>query len=132
MGGTISTPIPRPHSRREQTAAFVADRLESFRVSKCIEGLAKTGGRSACSVNGSGRDAIGLRADLDALHILERSGVPLRVAQTRVRMHACGHDRPYDDAAGRGAGADAHRKRVNGTVYFIFQPAEGERRRAAG
>ena len=67
--------------------------------------------------------AIGLRADLDALHIHEKSGVPhaskVGGQDARVRPR-----RSHGDAAGRGGGARAASKSFDGTVYFIFQPAE--------
>ena len=88
-------------------------------------GLAKTGvvgvlrdgdGTSSAS------NAIGLRADLDALHVHERSGVPY-ASRHEGRMHACGHDGHTTMLLGA-AKAMAQRKRLDGTVYFIFQPAE--------
>jgi len=80
-----------PETAFEETAtsAFVADRLRSFGL-EVHAGLAKTGvvGVLRC---GSGKDAIGLRADLDALHILEKSGVA-HASKVTGKMHACGHD----------------------------------------
>jgi len=106
------------------TAAFVADKLASFGL-EVHTGLAKTGvvgvlrgGDGASSAS----DAIGLRADLDALHIRERSGVPY-ASRSEGRMHACGHDGHTTMLLGA-ARALAQRKRFDGTVYFIFQPAE--------
>src|SRR6266581_3606346 len=63
-----------------------------------------------------------IHADLDALHIQERSGVPY-ASRNEGRMHACGHDGHTTMLLGA-ARALTHRKRVDGTVYFIFQPAE--------
>ena len=106
------------------TAAFVADKLASFGL-EVHTGLAKTGvvgvlrgGDGASSAS----NAIGLRADLDALHIRERSGVPY-ASRSEGRMHACGHDGHTTMLLGA-ARALAQRKRLDGTVYFIFQPAE--------
>jgi hippurate hydrolase len=106
------------------TAAFVADKLASFGL-EVHTGLAKTGvvgvlhgGEGASSAP----HAIGLRADLDALHIHERSGVPY-ASRSEGRMHACGHDGHTTMLLGA-ARALAQRKRLDGTVYFIFQPAE--------
>src|SRR5580658_11086910 len=64
-----------------------------------------------------------LRADIDALPIVEASGLPF--ASTRVGvMHACGHD--AHAAMGLGAALTLHRARdqFSGTVRIIFQPAE--------
>jgi len=106
------------------TAAFVADKLASFGL-EVHTGLAKTGvvgvlrgGDGASSAS----NAIGLRADLDALHVRERSGVPY-ASRSEGRMHACGHDGHTTMLLGA-ARALAQRKRLDGTVYFIFQPAE--------
>jgi hippurate hydrolase len=102
------------------TSAFVADKLRTFGL-EVHTGLAKTGvvGVLRC---GSGRDAIGLRADLDALHILERSGVP-HASQVEGKMHACGHDGHTTMLLGA-AKALSRTKSFDGTVSFIFQPAE--------
>jgi amidohydrolase len=107
------------------TAAFVADKLQSFGL-EVHTGLAKTGVvavlRGADSRADAAPHAIGLRADLDALHIQENSGV--RYASLHAgRMHACGHDGHTTMLLGA-AQAMVRRKPVNGTVYFIFQPAE--------
>lgn len=106
------------------TAAFVADKLTSFGL-EVHTGLAKTG---VIGVLRSGNaapvasQAIGLRADLDALHIHEKSGVPY-ASRHAGRMHACGHDGHTTMLLGA-ASALARRKAFAGTVYFIFQPAE--------
>jgi hippurate hydrolase len=106
------------------TAAFVADKLASFGL-EVHTGLAKTGVvgvlRDGDGAN-SASNAIGLRADLDALHVHERSGVPY-ASRHEGRMHACGHDGHTTMLLGA-AKAMAQRKRLDGTVYFIFQPAE--------
>src|SRR5258706_9135939 len=72
------------------TAAFVADKLASFGL-EVHTGLAKTGvvGVLRGGDGASSAKAIGLRADLDALHIHERSGVPY-ASRNEGRMHACG------------------------------------------
>jgi hippurate hydrolase len=101
------------------TAAFVADKLESFGL-EVHRGLAKTGVLGVLRHGDS--DAIGLRADLDALHILERSGVPY-ASRSEGRMHACGHDGHTTMLLGA-AQALGRRNKVGGTVYFVFQPAE--------
>ena len=106
------------------TAAFVADKLASFGL-EVHTGLAKTGVVGVLrdgDGTGSASNAIGLRADLDALHVHERSGVPY-ASRHEGRMHACGHDGHTTMLLGA-AKAMAQRKRLDGTVYFIFQPAE--------
>ncbi len=102
------------------TGAFVADKLRSFGL-EVHTGLAGTGVVGVLA-NGSGRDAIGLRADLDALHIHEKSGVE-HASKINGKMHACGHDGHTAMLLGAAA-ALARKKDFDGTVYFIFQPAE--------
>ncbi len=102
------------------TAAFVAEKLASFGL-EVHTGLAKTGVVGVLR-HGSGGRAIGLRADLDALHIQEASGVPYQ-SRHPGRMHACGHDGHTAMLLGA-AKALAARRSFDGTLYFIFQPAE--------
>ena len=110
-----------PETAFEETAtsAFVADKLRSFGL-EVHTGLARTG--VVAALRGSGGDAIGLRADLDALHIQERSGVAY-ASRNEGRMHACGHDGHTTMLLGAAA-VLAGKKPLAGTVYFIFQPAE--------
>ena len=84
-------------------------------------GLARTGLVATLSV-GTGRRSIGLRADMDALPILEESGVPYASATPGV-MHACGHDGHTAMLLGA-AKSLAERRNFDGTVHLIFQPAE--------
>jgi amidohydrolase len=115
---------PETAFEESATAAFVADKLRSFGL-EVHTGLARTGVVGVLH-GGDGihaaPQAIGLRADLDALHIQERSGVPY-ASRREGRMHACGHDGHTTMLLGA-AQALARRKAIGGTVYFIFQPAE--------
>jgi hippurate hydrolase len=111
---------PETAFEEEATSRLVAEKLESFGL-EVHRGLAKTGVVGVLR-HGSGDRAIGLRADLDALHILERTAVPY-ASRNQGRMHACGHDGHTTMLLGA-ARALARRKKVRGTVYFIFQPAE--------
>jgi len=103
-----------------RTAAMVAEHLESFGV-EVHRGLAKTGvvGRLTA---GTGNRAIALRADMDALPLEERNDFDHR-SQTAGMMHACGHDGHTTMLLGA-AKYLAESKGFDGTVYFIFQPAE--------
>ena len=111
---------PETAFEEQATADFVADRLKHFGLD-VHTGLAKTGVVGVLS-HGSSARAIGLRADLDALHIQEATGVP-HASRHPGRMHACGHDGHTAMLLGA-AKAMATRRRFDGTVYFIFQPAE--------
>ena len=103
-----------------RTSDLVADTLESLDI-EVHRGLAGTGviGKLRC---GDSPRAIGLRADMDALPIQEKNDFTHR-SRHDGRMHACGHD---GHTAMLLAAADALSKTrdFNGTVYFIFQPAE--------
>jgi len=72
--------------------------------------------------SGVGNRAIGLRADLDALPIQERSGLDYASQRTGV-MHACGHD--GHTAMLLGAAHNLAQERdFDGTIVFLFQPNE--------
>ena len=104
----------------EQTAEFIADKLESFGI-EVVRGIGNTGlvGILRC---GDGTASIGLRADMDALHIHEQNDFAHRSCHDG-KMHACGHD--GHSAMLLGAAAHlAQTRNFNGTVYFIFQPDE--------
>jgi len=111
-----------PETAFEETAtsAFVADKLRAFGL-EVHTGLAKTGVVGVLRCGGS-NDAIGMRADLDALPIHEQSDAA-HASRHPGRMHACGHDGHTTMLLGA-AKAMSARRRFDGTAYFIFQPAE--------
>ncbi|HKM60858.1 MAG TPA: M20 aminoacylase family protein [Acidisphaera sp.] len=104
-----------------RTAALVADRLRSWGIA-VTEGLAGTGVVGTLKGKRAGQRAIGLRADLDALHITETPG---RAHGSTVagKMHACGHDGHTTMLLGAARYLAEHPD-FGGTVHFIFQPAE--------
>lgn len=71
---------------------------------------------------GNGAASVGLRADMDALPIVEATGLSYASGTPGV-MHACGHDGHTTMLLGA-ARYLAETRRFNGTVNFIFQPAE--------
>jgi hippurate hydrolase len=103
-----------------QTAALVAQKLEEWgwQVTRGIGGTGVVGTLKA----GDGTRSIGLRADMDALPIVEATGKPYASA-TRGKMHACGHDGHTTMLLGA-ARQLARTKRFSGTVHLYFQPAE--------
>jgi len=103
-----------------RTSAFVAQTLESFGI-EVHRGLAKTGvvGRLQA---GTGNRAIALRADMDALPMDEHNQFDHR-STVGGMMHACGHDGHTTMLLGA-AKYLAETKGFDGTVYFVFQPAE--------
>ena len=72
---------------------------------------------------GQSEKSIALRADMDALYIEERNSFAYR-SKNRGLMHACGHDGHMAMLLGAIDTIVKNRKHFNGTVYFIFQPAE--------
>ena len=72
---------------------------------------------------GKSKRAIGLRADMDALNIAEHAPARTHASRTPGKMHACGHDGHMSMILGA-ARLLAERRDFNGTVRFIFQPAE--------
>ena len=103
-----------------RTAEIVARKLEEWGI-EVHRGVGVTGVVGVLR-NGNGQDSIGLRADMDALPVLEINDVPY-VSQNPGRMHACGHDGHTTMLLGA-AKYLAETRNFNGTVNFIFQPAE--------
>ena len=104
----------------QRTADLVAAQLQSFGI-EVHRGIGKTGVVGVLKA-GSSRRSIGLRADMDALPIQEANQFEHR-SRHEGRMHACGHD--GHTAMLLGAAKHLARTRnFDGTVHFIFQPAE--------
>jgi len=103
-----------------RTSDIVANKLETFGIT-VHRGLAKTGVVGTLKVGESNR-AIGLRADMDALDILEENTFN-HVSTNHGKMHACGHDGHTAMLLGAAQYLSKTRN-FNGTVQFIFQPAE--------
>ncbi|MER8502422.1 MULTISPECIES: amidohydrolase [unclassified Mesorhizobium] len=104
-----------------ETARFVAEKLRSFGVDEVHEGIGGTGVVGVLR-SGGGARAIGLRAELDALPVLEKTGLAYASRKEGV-MHACGHDGHTAMLLGA-AKLLSQSRTFDGTVTFIFQPAE--------
>ena len=112
--------FPETAFEETETAKFIADKLASFGLD-VHQGLGKTGVVATLSA-GTGRKKIALRADMDALFIEEQNTFAYR-SRHNGKMHACGHDGHSAMLLGA-AKYLSENPNFNGTVYFIFQPAE--------
>jgi hippurate hydrolase len=103
-----------------RTADLVASRLREwgYRVETGIGRI----GVVAQLKNGSGTRSIGLRADMDALPIVENTGLPWQ-SKNHGHMHACGHD-GHTTMLLAAAEYLAKTRNFDGTVNLIFQPDE--------
>ena len=105
-----------------RTAGLVEDKLRSFGVDAVETGVGRTGVVAVIKGNGSSDRVIGLRADMDALPILEKTG---KAWSSKVpgKMHACGHDGHTAMLLGA-AKYLCDTRNFDGTVVVVFQPAE--------
>ena len=111
---------PEMAFKEHRTADIVARTLESYGIA-VHRGLAGTGVVGTLRA-GTGTRAIGLRADMDALPIQEKTGCAHASTHDGV-MHACGHDGHTTMLLGA-ARYLAETRNFDGTVHYIFQPAE--------
>lgn len=111
---------PETAYEENRTADIVAEKLTDWGL-EVDRGLGKTGVVGTLRRGGSNR-AIGLRADMDALFLQEMNEFDHR-SVNKGKMHACGHDGHTTMLLGA-ARYMAETKAFNGTIHFIFQPAE--------
>ncbi|WP_138933669.1 M20 aminoacylase family protein [Roseovarius arcticus] len=106
-----------------RTSALVADKLREFGCDEVVTGIGRTGvvGVIKGRASASGK-VVGLRADMDALPILEATGADY-ASTVPGAMHACGHDGHTAMLLGA-AQYLAETRNFDGTAIVIFQPAE--------
>jgi hippurate hydrolase len=115
--------------QEERTAGIVAARLRSLGY-ETTTGIGRTGVVGALR-NGAG-PAVLLRADMDALPVAERTGLPYASSAHGTDedgrdvplMHACGHDMHVTCLLGAAAALAADPSSWRGTLLLVFQPAE--------
>jgi amidohydrolase len=112
---------PETAFEEHRTAEIVARLLQSFGIA-VERGVARTGVVGTLVGSRPGGRGIALRADMDALHVHEKTGLP-HASKNDGRMHACGHDGHTAMLLGA-AKYLAETRNFAGTVHFIFQPAE--------
>ncbi|HEX5167917.1 MAG TPA: M20 family metallopeptidase [Cyclobacteriaceae bacterium] len=103
------------------TAEYVASQLNSFGIE--AEGIAATGIIAEIEGKNPASKVIALRADMDALPILEANDVPYKSKNAGV-MHACGHDVHTSSLLGTAKILNALKGEFDGTVRLLFQPGE--------
>lgn len=120
---------PELSNREFQTAEYIAAHLRSLGL-EVRTGVAVTGVVGILKGGKPGK-VVGLRADMDALPVTERVDVPFasKVTTTYLGtesgvMHACGHDTHVAMLMGAAEVLAGMRDEIEGTVVFVFQPAE--------
>ena len=104
-----------------RTAGIVAERLRALGYT-VRTGLGKTGVTGFLRGGKPGKTVL-LRADIDALPILEQTGAPY-ASQHSGAMHACGHDAHTAMALAAAEILAKEAPALNGNLFFVFQPAE--------
>ena len=120
---------PELSNREFKTAEKIAKHLKSLGL-EVQTNVAKTGVVGILKGKNPGK-VVALRADIDALPVTERNDLPFKSqvkttflnTETGV-MHACGHDTHTAILMATAEVFSKHKDKINGTVKFIFQPAE--------
>ncbi|MEU0640417.1 M20 aminoacylase family protein [Streptomyces albidoflavus] len=112
---------PEPAFQERETAQYLEGVLKDVGVEEVVPGVGGTG-IVATLARGTGKKAIGLRADMDCLPLHE-AGSRAHASRNAGAMHACGHDGHMAMVLGAAA-LLADQGGFDGTVRFIFQPAE--------
>lgn len=120
---------PELSNREFKTAEKIAAHLESLGM-EVQTGVAKTGVVGTLKGDNPGK-VVALRADIDALPVTERNELPFKsevttdfLGNSTGVMHACGHDTHTAILMGVAEILSKNKDKINGTVKFIFQPAE--------
>jgi len=120
---------PELSNREFNTSKKIAKHLKSLGI-KTQVGVAKTGVVGILKGNKPGK-VLALRADMDALPVTERNDLDFKSKVTSTYlgkdvgvMHACGHDTHIAILMGVAEVLSKNKDKINGTVKFIFQPAE--------
>lgn len=104
------------------TSKYITSLLYSWDL-KYRTGIAKTGIECILEGKNPGKRVIALRADIDALPINEENNIPYKSSNNGV-MHACGHDAHTASLLGTILILNDLKNQFEGTIKFIFQPAE--------
>ena len=120
---------PELSNREFKTAEKIAEHLKSLGI-EVQTGVAHTGVVGVLKGDHPGK-VLALRADIDALPVIERADLPFKSKVTSTFggqdvgvMHACGHDTHTAILMGVAEIFSKNKDKINGTIKFIFQPAE--------
>lgn len=113
---------PELSFEEHNTARFVAQQLRSYGITP-QEGIADTGIVALVAGKNPDKKIIALRADMDALPILEANEVAYKSTNPGV-MHACGHDVHTASLLGTARILNELKEEFEGTIKLIFQPGE--------
>ncbi|MEM6643934.1 MAG: M20 family metallopeptidase [Bacteroidota bacterium] len=107
-----------------ETAAFIEGKLKNIGFS-AVQRVGNTGVTLDLKGNKQGKEGkvLALRADIDALPILEANNVPYKSTKEGI-MHACGHDVHTASLLGAAHILNELKEEFSGTIRFIFQPGE--------
>ena len=120
---------PELGNQETRTAKKIADHLRSLGI-EVTENVAVTGVVGVLK-GGKPGPTVALRADMDALPVTERNDLPFKSVNTAIYngqetgvMHACGHDSHVAILMGVAEVLASMKDELEGTVKFLFQPAE--------
>lgn len=121
---------PELSNREFRTAKVIAKHLTDLGFDQVVTGVAHTGVVGVLKGSGGG-PVVALRSDMDGLPVTEQTGLPFAskaLAEYNGNevgvMHACGHDAHMSVLMGVAEVLSGMRDQINGSVVFIFQPAE--------
>ena len=113
---------PELSNREERTSRVIAEKLRALGLDEVRTGVGRHGVVALLKGKHPG-PVVAVRADMDALPILETIDVPYRSRNEGVK-HACGHDVHMAVELGVAEMLSGMRDQIHGTIKFIFQPAE--------
>ncbi|MDD4847745.1 MAG: M20 family metallopeptidase [Bacteroidales bacterium] len=105
-----------------ETAKFVKKQLDAFQINNVVS-MASTGWVATIEGNNPDKKLVALRADMDALPILEKTGNTFQSIHQGV-MHACGHDVHTANLLASAWVLNQLKDQWEGTIQLIFQPSE--------
>ncbi len=113
--------LPEPCFKESKTALYIADYLRKLGLN-VQTGIAGTGIKAVLKGK-KASPVVGIRADMDALPIHEKTGLPYQSIHPGF-MHACGHDAHMTNVLIAAKILSEIKNRIPGSVVFIFQPCE--------